>query len=91
MPQEGFIHNGRTVFSLLYRLECTPPEIRELIVPLNSDGNAIGPIWSIEHGKRFVNVHPGEKIMHQGAEYTVQTIEVFRSLPLESPGMPLAE
>lgn len=49
------MHNGRAVFSLLYRLECPPPEIRELIVPLDRDGNAIGPIWSVKHGKRIVN------------------------------------
>jgi hypothetical protein len=79
---EGFVHNGRRVFALRYRLECAPPQIMELIVPLDHDGNAIGSARSAEPGKRIVNVRPGEKIRHGAAEYTVQVVEVYRSLPL---------
>jgi hypothetical protein len=80
--QDGFVHNGRTVYSLRYRLACPPPQITELIVPLDRDGNAIGPTRPALPSKRIVQVRTGDKILHGATEYTVQAVEVYRSLPL---------
>jgi hypothetical protein len=35
----------------------------------------------------MVNVKSGEKPVHGATEYIVQTVEVFRSLALESPAI----
>ncbi len=83
MAEEGFVHKGRRVYAILYRLECPPPQIMELVVQLDSDGNGIGgDCRPVDPSKRMVQVHPGEKIISQGQEFTVTAVEVFRSLPL---------
>jgi hypothetical protein len=84
--QEGFTHKGRRVFALRYRLECAPPQIMELIVPLDPNGDAIGTVRPVDPHKRIVQVHPGDKINLRGTEYSVQAVEVFRSLPLAVQG-----
>ena len=81
-PAEGFVHKGRRVFALRYRLECEPPQITELIVPLGPDGNATSNTVPADASKCMVNVKPGESLVHCGQEYKVLAVEVFRSLPL---------
>ena len=81
---EGFVHNGRRVFALRYRLECEPPSIMELIAPLGPDGNATSNCVPADRSKRMVNVKPGDVLVHGGQEFRVLAVEVYRSLPCEA-------
>ena len=43
----GFVHKGRRVYSLRYRLECPPPQIMELVVALGQELTEAGADWQI--------------------------------------------
>ena len=79
MEDEGFIRNGRRVFAVRYRLTCPPPQIMELVVPLDADGNGVGPTRPAEPAKRLVNAQPGEQIIHDKYTYTVEAVDVYRA------------
>lgn len=80
MPTEGFLHKGRKVWSIIYRLDAPPPTVRELVVPLNSDGYSLnGFATSNPPGRPIVTVKPGEGILFRGEPRRVLSVEIYRA------------
>ena len=78
MPTEGFMHNGRKVWSILYQLGSPPPTRRELVVPLNGDGYSLnGLATSDPPGMPIVTVKPGEWTRFKGEPRLVLAVEVY--------------
>jgi hypothetical protein len=83
-PRSGFIHKDRIVYALEYELATEPPST--LIVWLDDTGNSLQPmVQPAEKGKRMVTVKPGDAIIHNGQEFCVAKVAVYRSLGL-TPG-----
>jgi hypothetical protein len=61
--QEGFIHDGRIVYSVIYDLDGGSA----LIVWFDRGGNDLnGRVWHSDAKRRIVTTKPGDVIMYEG-------------------------
>jgi len=65
--QEGFIHDGRIVYLVIYTLTTG----RGIVVRLDRDGNDLNGARHEEPGRRIVTTKPGERIWALGEWRTV--------------------
>jgi hypothetical protein len=83
-PRSGFIHKDKIVYALEYELAVEPPS--SLIVWLDDAGNSLQPmVQPAEKGKRMVTVKPGDAIVHNGQEFRVTKVAIYRALG-QTPG-----
>lgn len=94
MRSEGFRHpdGRRTIFHLLYTLKTPPPEIRQICVPLDPDGNSSAPGIQTFTGKPVVTTKPGDRLIVHGKQEQVLAVEVYRERydvqPEDDPNSP---
>ena len=78
LDNEGFIHNGRIVYALQYRLD----DRSTVICWLDWVARLISPFQPEEQGKLMVTVKSGDWITNGIDRRQVVSLEVYRSLPL---------
>ena len=83
IDNEGFIHNGRIVYAIQYKLKPAPGMYSSYVIAwLDRAGNSISPAQPAEKVKLMVTVKPGDWIVIGDERLEVVGVEVYRSLPL---------
>jgi len=75
MSAEGFLHNGRIVYSVQYELVRGT----SFIVWFYRAGNdKNGRVWHSDPQRRIVTARPGEVILYEGQPRTVVSLAPYR-------------
>jgi hypothetical protein len=77
--REGFVHKGRIVYALYYRLT----DGTGVVTRLDSDGNTITGARPAEPGRRIVTTKPGDWIFVGAERKQVAAVRVFAALPVK--------
>ena len=72
---EGFLHNGRILYSVMYALDGGS----ELIVWFDRGGNDLnGRVTHSDRGRRIVTARPGDSILYLGQPRRVVRLAPYR-------------
>jgi hypothetical protein len=85
--QEGFFHNGRIVYLVMYTLTTG----EGIVVRLDRDGNDLNGARHDDAARRIVTTKPGERIWALGEWHTVAGVAVHSAVPLAPQPLPFTD